>query len=622
MKKNETAAETGRKSTFSQSVRILARACGILRKIWPGFFGMTAASSAMNSLKPLVALFFSARIINELSGGRDARLITYYVLATVLSVFALSAAGALLGQRLNTLNGYNHVRLEFLYVKRYMEMDYPNVEDGRVNQLLADIRARANGNGLGLMNLMWIFPHIAGNLVTLLVSLAMLTGMFVTTGEYVRNWATSPAASLFLALLAAAGLSAPIIMSRWQKKAMDLLERENPKANTLFWFYTQYKDVKNAAKDIRLYNQAKTIMDIFEKRLNIRMWIWFFRRMAATDSVSGAVNALIGGSVYLFIGLRALYGMYPIGSVVQYVGAVTNIINNISGLTWQTGSLRNNISYIRDIFDFLDRSDPSSAGGKTPDARNIDIEFDCVSFKYPGSEAYALREVSLRFKPGKRLAVVGMNGSGKTTMVKLLCRLYRPTEGAVRLNGADIQEYDHAGYLRLFNVVFQDFKLFSLSLGGNVAISDEYDRERVENALSTAGFGERLDSLEKGLLTMLGKDCDKNGVSLSGGEEQKAAIARAIYRDSPFVVFDEPTAALDPVSEYEVYTKLNEIIGDKTAVFISHRLSSCRFCDDIAVFHEGRLIQYGSHESLLNDTDGKYHEMWNAQARHYTDADS
>jgi len=573
----------------------------------------------MNSLKPLIALFFSARVLNELSGGRDVQLITFYVLATVLSVFVLSVAGALINQRLNVLNGYNYSKLEFLYVKRYMEMDYPNIEDNQVNQMLADIRARANGNGLGLLNLSWVLPGLVNNIITLVLSLAMLAGMFAVAGEYTQNWVTSPIASFILVVLAAISVMTPIFIRKWQKAAIEMTERENPKANTLFWFYMEYKNVKNAAKDIRLYDQAKTVSDIFDKRLNHKMWIWFFRRMAATDSVSGAVNALIGGAVYLFIGLRALYGMYPIGSVVQYVGAVSNIINNMSSITGKIGSLLNNIVYMQNIYDFLDVNDPRSVGDMVPDPKNIHIEFENVSFKYPGTDTYALRNVNLRFKLGQRLAVVGMNGSGKTTMVKLLCRLYQPTEGIIRLNDEDIQNYNYADYVRLFNVVFQDFKLFSLALGANVATADDYDRERVKNVLITAGFGEKLNSLEKGLETMLGKDCDKEGTSLSGGEEQKVAIARAIYRDSPFVVFDEPTAALDPISEYEVYTKLNEIVGNKTAVFISHRLSSCRFCDDIAVFHEGELIQYGSHDSLLTDRNGKYYELWNAQAQHYTD---
>ena len=202
-------------------------------------------------------------------------------------------------------------------------------------------------------------------------------------------------------------------------------------------------------------------------------------------------------------------------------------------------------------------------------------------------------------------------------MVKLLCRLYDPTEGEITLNDIDIRKYDHKEYMDLFSVVFQDFKLFSLSLGQNLAASTEVDRARAEMCLDKAGFLDRLRDLPLGLETCLYKDFDPAGVTVSGGEAQKIALARALYKDAPFIVLDEPTAALDPIAEYEVYSRFNEIIGDKTAVFISHRLSSCRFCDDIIVLHEGRLVQRGSHEELLADEGGKYAELWNAQAQYY-----
>jgi ATP-binding cassette subfamily B protein len=225
--------------------------------------------------------------------------------------------------------------------------------------------------------------------------------------------------------------------------------------------------------------------------------------------------------------------------------------------------------------------------------------------------------------------VVGMNGSGKTTMIKLLTRLYDPSEGTITLNGIDIKKYDYDEYIRIFAVVFQDFKLPALPLGQNVAAGFDYDPDRVHRALVETGFGTRpgeresgheggrLAELPRGLDTPLYKDYDEEGVSISGGEAQKIALARAIYRDAPFVILDEPTAALDPLAEYEIYSHFDSIVGGKTAVYISHRLSSCRFCHNIAVFHEGRLVQQGSHETLVAEEGGKYVELWNAQAQHY-----
>ena len=252
--------------------------------------------------------------------------------------------------------------------------------------------------------------------------------------------------------------------------------------------------------------------------------------------------------------------------------------------------------------------------------RQYEVEFKDVSFKYPSSDLWALRHVNMKFKVGKRLAIVGENGSGKTTFIKLLCRLYDPQEGQILLNGIDIRKYRYDDYMSIFSVVFQDFQLLAQPLGANVAGSMDYDRGRVEKALIDAGFGDRLATMEQGLDTMLYKDLSEDGMEISGGEAQKIAIARALYKDAPFIILDEPTAALDPIAEAEIYEKFDAIAGDKTAIYISHRLSSCKFCDEIAVFHGGAVIQQGTHAQLLADESGKYHELWMAQAQYYVKA--
>ena len=286
------------------------------------------------------------------------------------------------------------------------------------------------------------------------------------------------------------------------------------------------------------------------------------------------------------------------------------------------GNMKANAFFLKKNFDYIDLPDPMYQGTLTIEKRrdrNYEIEFKDVSFKYPGADTFALKNVSFRFRIGQRLAIVGENGSGKTTFIKLLARLYDPTEGEILLNGIDIRKYDYKEYLSVFSVVFQDFSLPALKLGEVVASSSDYDRKRAEDALERAGFSERLSELPSGLDTFIGKDYDVSGVDFSGGEKQKIAIARAIYRDASFMILDEPTAALDPKAEAEVYRRFDEIAEDRTTVFISHRLSSCRFCDEIAVFSEGKIIQNGTHESLLSDAGGKYAALWNAQAQWYTE---
>ncbi len=268
----------------------------------------------------------------------------------------------------------------------------------------------------------------------------------------------------------------------------------------------------------------------------------------------------------------------------------------------------------------LDISDEMYKGKLSLEKRldnRYEVEFRNVSFRYPGQAEYAIRNLSLKLRIGEKMAIVGMNGSGKTTMIKLLCRLYDPEEGQILLNGVDIRKFRQDEYIRLFSVVFQDFRLLSMPLGQNVAASTEVDRERAMECLKQAGLEKRVQE-GIGLDTILYQDTADDGVEISGGEAQKIAIARALYKDAPFLLLDEPTASLDPLSEYEIYSGFESMTGGKTAIYISHRLSSCRFCNDIVVFHEGRLVQRGSHEELLGDEAGKYHELWHAQAQYYT----
>ena len=305
--------------------------------------------------------------------------------------------------------------------------------------------------------------------------------------------------------------------------------------------------------------------------------------------------------------------------MTQYIGSITALSGGIGEFISVVGRIRNNAPFLQDTFRYLDWPNYMYKGSLTVEKRfdrQYEIEFCDVSFKYPGCDEYALRHVNIRFNVGERLAVVGRNGSGKTTFIKLLCRLYDPTEGEILLNGINIQKYDYLEYMDIFSVVFQDFNLLALALGDNVASRREYDRELAEKCLRDAGFGARLDELSEGLDTYLYRDVS-DGVEFSGGEEQKIALARSLYKDAPFIVLDEPTAALDPIAESEVYSNFNSLVGDKTAIYISHRLSSCRFCDEIAVFEKGEVVQKGSHEGLLS-RPGVYSELWNAQAQYYT----
>lgn len=381
------------------------------------------------------------------------------------------------------------------------------------------------------------------------------------------------------------------------------------------------------ATDVRIYRQDK-ICDRYNRNKegtfgSNGLFAHLARGpMGLYAAAGGAVSVLFTGIVYLFVCLKAMAGAFGLGAVTQYVASVTKVSEGMSSFVSAFGDMGNNAPFLALTFEFLDIPNHMYQGSLTVEKRrdrNYQVEFRNVSFKYPGSETYALRNINMKFKIGKRLAIVGRNGSGKTTFIKLLCRLYDPTEGEILLNGIDIRKYNYREYMDIFSVVFQDFKLFSLKLGENVASGIDYEKSLVMDCLEKAGFSDRLAKMKNGTETYLYKDCDKDGVDLSGGEAQKLAIARALYKNAPFILLDEPTAALDPIAEAEVYSKFNDIAGDKTAIYISHRLSSCKFCDEIAVFHEGTVIQQGTHNELVSDKKGQYYELWHAQAQYYTE---
>ena len=336
-------------------------------------------------------------------------------------------------------------------------------------------------------------------------------------------------------------------------------------------------------------------------------------------------------TAYAWLILRTIKGTLSIGSFTMYVSAVTTFASALR-------TVLDNLTEIRVYDRFYDRLEEylsvpaklredddgqgkeGSAGCQTkkksvPEGEHV-IEFKNVGFRYPGSNVWALKNVNLILKPRTKLAVVGENGAGKTTFVKLLTRLYDPTEGEIRMDGVPIREYDYDSYMSAFSAVFQDYRLFSFSLEENVTLALPADEKRVENALRRVGFGEKLDHLPKGLHTAVYKNFDETGFEPSGGEGQRTALARALYKDAPIVVLDEPTAALDPRAEFELYCHFNELTEGKTAVYISHRLSSTRFCDEIVVFAGGQIVERGTHEELMR-RQGRYAELFEMQAQFY-----
>ena len=619
-----------KKMNFSRIVSAHLRGMKELHKVSHQLFPTLILCSVLKGIIPYVTVFFSAQILTELSEACRADILWKWVVASVAVVGVLSALKSITQHRYGALFDDVWGRKEILFCRKSFSMDYADIDNQTIRDKRTQLFQNDNWAGWGFGRIMQITEDVVETIVGIAGGIALTVSLFTAVVPANGGNLTVLNNPLFVLLLAAMLLSICFISGKLSEKVVVLYSSASDKArfgNRVFSAFGFIGMNKSRAVDIRMYEQETIVAHYWKENNNVfgadgYMGNMAKGKMGVLGGFSASIATLITGFAYLFTCLKAIGGAFGVGSITQYVGAITTLAGNVTLLLQAYGTMKANTEHMEKTFEYLDLPNSMYQGSLTTEKRRdrqYEVEFKDVSFKYSGSDVWALRHVNMKFKVGKRLAIVGENGSGKTTFIKLLCRLYDPQEGQILLNGIDIRKYKYDDYMNIFAVVFQDFQLLCQPLGANVAGKMEYDRERVNKALVDAGFGDRLATMEKGLDTMLYKDLSDDGVDVSGGEAQKIAIARALYKDAPFIILDEPTAALDPIAEAEIYGKFDEIAGDKTAIYISHRLSSCKFCDEIAVFHEGAVIQQGSHASLVADESGKYYELWHAQAQYYTE---
>ncbi|MFA6941807.1 MAG: ABC transporter ATP-binding protein [Clostridiaceae bacterium] len=612
-------------SSFKKNIKLIITGIKEVQNLQPWILTVTILDSLFKSIYPFVNIYMTARIIDELLGSKNIERLIYLVSITIslnLIIYLISSGLDHLAELLRHVMDHNQ---DMKLNEKIISMDYEYVENPEVHSLRTKIAESQNFNGGGTYALIYDLGELVKGFVTVVTSIALVINLFTANMEAQSSlsFINSRLFSFgFLALIligTISGLRLRTISNNkffeYNNKIMDF--------NRIFTFYFNQALDYNVGKEIRLCNQGEIIKEeteAFTKRSGK-----VFNDLANTDAkyigTESFLSSLLSGFIYIFVGLKAVTGAITIGSIVQYAGSINQFMTGSREVLESINKIINNNKYLQLYIDFINIKSEKHFGKIPVEKRDDDeyeIEFRNVSFKYPGTEAYTLKNVSIKLNIGERLAIVGMNGSGKTTFIKLLCRLYDPSEGEILLNGIDIKKYDYDEYMKLFSVVFQDFKLFSFSLGQNTAAAVNYNEKSVKDVLEKVGLEKRLNTMIKGVHTPLYKDFDEDGVEISGGEAQKIALARALYRDAPIIILDEPTAALDPISEFEIYSKFNEIVGTKTAFYISHRLSSCRFCDEIAVFNEGKIIQKGSHEELLRNEQGKYYELWHSQAKYYS----
>lgn len=582
---------------------------------------MYIAYAVFDECIPYITIYMSAKIIDELIYRQRADVLTRYVFITVGTSFCLYLLKRIMANLVNRHSDIFFLNLSKAYADKAMQMDYDQIEKVETRRLQDRIKMELR-TGHGLMAILSPMLDFAGGITQVIASGIIVMPLF-----------TSASVSVWSRLCAAAGIALVIAVDYYvngkSHKIFLKMCNDAMESNTFGDYYFNCMENYKTGLEFRMYHMKWTIAKNFAKfykQIN-DIGIRAYKKRLKFSVLGDLMHHVLQFGAYAFVIGAVLSGDITIGSIAKCVSATALLAVGVQSIVMAGQDLVNNYPYMETFFSYFDIPSKMYQGTLPVEKRafcdggdnDYEIEFRDVSFKYPGTESFALRHVSLKFCIGERMAIVGQNGSGKTTFIKLLCRLYDPTEGQILLNGIDIRKYDYDEYISVFAMVFQDFKLFSFPLGQNVASGMKYDEARVKMCLEKAGFTNRLEKMPNGLETCLYKDFEENGVEISGGEAQKIALARALYKDAPFIILDEPTAALDPIAEFEIYSKFNEIVENKTAIYISHRLSSCRFCNDIAVFDQGQIVQRGNHDRLIGDENGKYYELWTAQAQYYAE---
>lgn len=611
-----------------EALSLYLRALKMIRRLNPWYLELNVMDSAASNLFHTFRTFVFARMLTELAGLRRLKALLIWAAIWVGSMIITDLTHYFFFHIQQVKSNFNGERRWNIFDKKFCQMDYVDAERQEIRDKYFKIKQDQDWQSMGIHQVAG-FAYIISDIIGVLGGIALAAGFVIlkapadAPGAAIIN---SPITILLVIVsIILTQLSGVKLSDKISKNYMELSESSG-QSNRVNILSAKVSKDEARALDMRIYNQQAFLLSMRRKDVYENYGKERYKYDAGCKGgLLGVVYSLVYGLSYvvtIFVcSAKAWAGAYSIGQITQYVQAIRQVANNISGIGERWNFMKRNAYTVKNAFEFLDIKNEMYQGSLTTEKRSdrdYDIEFKNVSFKYPNAERWAVRNLSLKFKVGTRLAVVGENGSGKTTFIKLLCRLYDPQEGEILLNGINIKKYDYQDYAGVFSVVFQDYFLLAQPLGENIAGAKEYDREKAEKCLTDAGFGERLKELPKGLDTYLYKEYDTEGVQISGGEAQKIAIARALYKNAPFIILDEPTAALDPIAEAEIYSKFDGIVGDKTAVYISHRLSSCRFCDEILVFHEGGLVQQGGHKELL-DSEGLYQELWHAQAKYYVE---
>lgn len=578
----------------------------VMKLVWnisPSYFFMLIFNSLIFSGQILLNVILPKYLIDELTGGMDQSILIFWVGAIVVSNLIFTFLKKSSKRLLDIKEKEVMWQIERSFAKKVMSVEYWHLED----PYYLDLKERASfamQNQSAISNLIINTIDFLNHAVTVIGLIAIMLGL---------SW-----------ILVVTLLVTVFIMLLVQGNNMGFQQKffgEIIPVNRKYSYYVNLVFDKIYHKDIRSFNMDKMIVNTIDS-YNKEISSWFSKFFIRTGVTMGLFQVIVvfqAVFAYGFVGSQTLGGNIGIGDLTMYVSSAINFSSSIVSVGFALINIFQMLGYLEPFVELMSVPDEAECTGTKILDDVHSIRFENVTFSYPNTDKKVLDDISFEIREGEKISIVGLNGAGKSTVVKLICRLYHPNSGTIYINDTDLFEYEHKSYLSRIAAVFQDYKLFNFSIGENITCKPVgIDNEKVDKILEEVEITDKIKSLPKGINTLFGKEYDEEGVEFSGGQSQKIAIARALYKEGSLVILDEPTSALDPIAEAEIYENFNNMVGNKTAIYISHRMSSSVFCDRILVLNNGVIEAYDTHKNLMKNTDGLYYKLFNTQATNYS----
>lgn len=577
------------------------------------------AMSISNALRPFINIWMVSTIVNSFSGYQD---FSFFITGLLVGLSLIMITSILSEGLYETFQELKKQlwQLEKIDIEKTLyKISYNKFDNSDFQDLVKRYVESIDGIASPFLKLVDLTRNFLTGITSIVCSLILIKDFVLTLFSY--KISKSIIVTLFIILLSSISFIALILII--SRKATENWNYINGEYKGISRIYDTFKNIVmdyKTGKEIRVYQCQDFIENeaISKLRTDGKKLIKKAANQAAfSNSIIAIIAAIIGLLIYSFLGVCSLSFNLSSSFIIETTGAFSQIITGVTLVASTIGKEKMVLPYAKDFFKILSCYEESTYGTIDICCNFINIEFKNVYFKYPNQKNYALKNVSFKIDKLDKVALVGRNGSGKSTIIKLLCRLYDADEGEILINGINIKKISKKSLDNVFSIVAQDFSLFSMGIDNNVSSSEYPDKNKILEILKKVNLIDVINKLPLNEKSTLYKDTDKNGVELSGGELQKLAIGRSVYKNSSVIIFDEPTAALDPKSEYKIIENFRELSKEKTSIFVTHRLYSCRFCNKIIVVKEGIIYEQGTHEELLKIENGEYYKLWNAQASFY-----